>query len=86
MTKKTLLKFSLITLIIGVLMLAITFYTFHFVTDSGLTLTWHDEAGKPFVTEMLGNFGVLMVGASTLSLIGSFVFFNKDDKNNNQNN
>lgn len=81
MNRNTLLKFSLITLIAGIVILAITFYTFHFVTDTGLTLTFHEEAGKPFVSELLGDLGVTMIGASVLSFIGAFVFFKKDKEN-----
>ena len=80
MNKKNLLKFSLICLICGIVILGIAFYTFHFVTDSGLTLTWHEEAGKPFVTELIGDLGVIMIGASVISLISSFVFFKKEKK------
>ena len=56
MNKKNLLKFSLITLVIGIVVLAIAYFFFHFVTDEGITLIWHEEAGKPFVqvrTELL---------------------------------
>ena len=53
--KQKLLKLSLITLIIGLCVLAINYFFFHFVTDSGITFTWHPEAGKPFVTDMIGQ-------------------------------
>ena len=56
MNRKNLLKLSLITLIIGLLVLAIAYFFFHFVTDEGITLTWHPEAGKPFVTDFIGIF------------------------------
>lgn len=79
MNRRTLLKFALITFVVGVAVLGIAFYTFHFVTDAGLTLTWHEEAGKPFVTELIGDLGVTMIGSSILSLIGAFVFCKKED-------
>ena len=78
MTKKNLLKFSLITFVIGIAVLLIAYFCFHYVTDDGITLVWHPEAGKPFVTDMIGIFGVLFVFASAISLISSFVFFKKD--------
>ena len=80
MNRRTLLKFALITFIIGVAALVTAFYTFHFVTDAGLTFTWHEEAGKPFVTELIGDIGATMIGASLLSLIGAFVFYKKDSE------
>ena len=78
MTKKNLLKFSLITFVIGIAVLLIAYFCFHYVTDDGITLVWHPEAGKPFVTDMIGIFGVLFVFASAISLISSFVFFKKN--------
>ena len=78
MTKKNLLKFSLINLIIGLVIFAISYFTFHFVTDSGITLTWHPEAGKPFVTDMIAQLGVLFIFASAISLVASIVFFKEE--------
>ena len=78
MNRKNLLKLSLITLIIGLLVLAIAYFFFHFVTDEGITLTWHPEAGKPFVTDLIGFFGVLFLWSSAMSLISALVFFKKE--------
>ena len=73
MTRKELLKFSLITIIIGVLLFALTFFFFHFVTDEGISLVWHEEAGKPLVTLLIGVLGILFVFASATSLIISLI-------------
>lgn len=73
MNKQQLHKLSLICLIIGVVVMLLTFYCFHFVTDSGFTLTYHEEAGKPFVTDMLGIFGVLFIFTSAMSFIISCI-------------
>ena len=78
MNRKNLLKLSLITLIIGVIVLAIAYFFFHFVTDEGITLTWHPEAGKPFVTDLIGIFGVLFLWSSAMSLIIALVFYKKE--------
>lgn len=75
--KKKFYKFSLVTFIIGVIVLLLTFYCFHFVTDSGFTLVWHEEAGKPFVTDLLGIFGVLFVFSSVISLLVSKIFIDE---------
>ena len=80
MTKQKLFKLSLITLAIGVGLLAIAYFFFHFVTDSGITLTWHPEAGKPFVTDMIGQLAVLFLFASSMSALSALVFFGKDGK------
>ena len=78
--KKKLEKLSLITLIIGLCLLAIAYFFFHFVTDSGITLTWHPEAGKPFVTDMIGQLAVLFLFASAMSIISANVVFNDENK------
>lgn len=78
MNRKNLLKLSLITLIIGLIVLAFAYYFFHFVTDDGFTLTFHEEAGKPFVTDLIGFFGVLFIWSSAMSLIIALVFFKKE--------
>ena len=74
--KKKFLKLSLITLIVGVVFLIFAFFTFHFVTDEGITLVWHPEAGKPFVTELIGDFGVLNLVVSFVSMLTAYIFFN----------
>ena len=80
--RKTLFKFSLILLAIGLAVLAIACYCFHFVTDEGLTLTFHEEAGKPFVTILIGIFGVLFVFSSAFSALFAAIVLPKDtDKN-----
>ena len=73
MNKKQLQKLSLICLIIGVVVMLLTFYCFHFVTDDGFTLTYHEEAGKPFVTDMLGIFGVLFLFSSAMCMLIAYV-------------
>ena len=83
MDRKKFLKLSLITSIIGVFVLAVAYFFFHFVTDEGITLTWHPEAGKPFVTELIGNFGVLFFFASVISLLIAFIFCDNGDKKDN---
>ena len=79
-TKQKLFKLSLITLAIGLGLLAIAYFFFHFVTDSGITFTWHPEAGKPFVTDRIGQLAVLFLFASSMSAISALVFYGKDEK------
>ena len=77
--KKKLLKLSLITFLIGLLVFAIDYFFFHFVTDEGIKLIWHPEAGKPFVTDLIGQLGVLFFFSSAMSLICAYVFFGKEE-------
>lgn len=78
MSRKKFLKLSLITFIIGVCVLAVAYFFFHFVTDDGITFTWHPEAGKPFVTDLIGVFAVLFLFASVMSLLIAFIFCEKE--------
>ena len=73
--KQKFLKLSLISFVIAICLFAIAFYFFHFVTDSGFTLTYHEEAGKPFVTDLIGQFAVLFLFTSVLSFIIAKVFY-----------
>ena len=79
-TKQKLFKLSLITLAIGLGLLAIAYFFFHFVTDTGVSFKWNPEAGKPFVTDMIGQLAVLFLFASSMSVISALVFFGKDEK------
>lgn len=63
-------------LAVGVFLLDYLF--FHFLTDSGFTTVWQEEAGKPFLTEMVGILGVLFLFAGIMSLLlGRIVFAEK---------
>ena len=81
-TRKKFYRFSLLLLLIGLAVLAIAYYFFHFVTDEGLTLTFHEEAGKPFVTILIGIFGVLFVFSSALSALFAAIVLPKDTAKN----
>ena len=78
MNRNKLFKLSLVCLIIGIVVLAIAYFFFHYVTDDGITLVWHPEAGKPFVTDLIGTLGVLMVWSSAMSFICALIFFPKN--------
>ena len=80
MIKKNFLKLSLITLISGLVLLIIAYFFFHFVTDDGITLIFHEEAGKPFVTQLIADFGVLNLFASFISFLIASIFFKKENK------
>lgn len=77
--RKKFLKLSLFTFIIALFVLAVAYFFFHFVTDDGITLTWHEEAGKPFVADLIGTFGVLFIFASVISLLIAFIFCEKGE-------
>ena len=67
--RKRLYKLSAICFVIAVIVFIINYFVFHYVTDDGITLIWHPEAGKPFVTNLIGNLGADMVFASIVSAL-----------------
>lgn len=67
--RKRLYKLSAICFVIAVIVFIINYFVFHYVTDDGITLIWHPEAGKPFVTNLIGILGADMVFASIVSAL-----------------
>jgi Sec-independent protein secretion pathway component TatC len=67
--RKRLYKLSAICFVIAVVVFIINYFVFHYVTDDGITLIWHPEAGKPFVTNLIGILGADMVFASIVSAL-----------------
>jgi uncharacterized membrane protein YdcZ (DUF606 family) len=79
MNKKNLLKFSWITFAIGLFVLAVAYFFFHFVTDEGIQFIWQPEVEKWYVTILIGMFGVLFVFASAISLLSALLFFKTEE-------
>ena len=77
--KKKLNKFSLVSFISSAVVFVINYFFFHFVTDDGISLVWHPEAGKPFVADLIGQLGVHLLTAAIISLMISIVFFPKSE-------
>lgn len=77
---KKLLKLSLITFIVGVVFLVLAFFAFHYLTDTGISTVWRPEADKPYVTELLGDFGIINIATAFISLLIYFIFAKKQDK------
>ncbi|MBQ2723648.1 MAG: hypothetical protein IJF72_03225 [Clostridia bacterium] len=71
------LKLSLITFTIGVAILVLAFFSFHYLTDTGISSIWNEEADKPYITELLGDLGIINIAVASTSLLIYFIF----DKN-----
>ncbi len=82
MNKSKLLKLSLASFIAGLLTFVVNYFFYHFVTDKGITTEWQEEAGKPFVAELIGELGVLFIFAAIFCLIAAFVICGKSSKEN----
>ncbi len=78
MNKNKFLKLSLYCLIISVIVFIINYFFYHFVTDDGISLTFNEEPGKPFVANLIGYFAVMFLFASVISLLIAHIFYPKD--------
>lgn len=67
--RKGLYKLSVACLIICIIVFIINYFVFHYVTDDGIAFVWHPEAGKPFVTDLIGILGADMLCASIVSAL-----------------
>lgn len=73
--KKKLLTLSSRCLVLALALLACAYFCFHYLTDSGFTTLWHPEAGKPFVTELVGDLGILFLFAGIFTRMAAWVFW-----------
>ncbi len=76
--QKRLYKLALVCLLIAIVVFIINYFVFHYVTDEGITFVWHPEAGKPFVTDLIGILGANMVFASIISALCGKILCKKD--------
>ena len=81
MERKKLFKLSICQFIISAVIFAINYFFYHFVTDDGITFTFHEEPGKPFVADLIGQLGVLFLFSAVTSLIIALIFCDKQNKN-----
>lgn len=76
--KQKFLKLSRLSYGLSLLIFALDFFMYHFVTDNGISLVFREEAGKPFVTLLLGILGVLFLFSSILSLLIARIFYSEE--------
>ncbi len=77
--KKKFKALSLWSFVLTAVIFAVAFYVFHYVTaDGSFTLVYHKEAGKPLVSQMLANLGVLFLFSGILNLLIAKIFFPND--------
>ena len=73
--KQKLKKLSIQCFVLALVLFALSFVMFHFLTDSGFTTVFQQEAGKPFVTEMTADLGVLFFFSGILCRMIAKIFF-----------
>ena len=75
--RKKLYKLAIICFVIALTVFVINYFVFHYVTDDGITLVKQAEAGKPFVTNLIGILGADMVFASVVSALSAKILCSK---------
>ena len=78
MNRKKLFKLSLITFLTAAFVLVFNYFFYHYFTSSGFTSEFHKLPEKPFVSDLIGQLGVLFLFASAMSLIIGFVCYSKE--------
>ena len=73
--KRKFKKLSNRCFVLALVLFALSFVLFHFLTDSGFTTVFQQEAGKPFVTEMVADLGVLFFFGGILCRMIAKIFF-----------
>ena len=68
-------KLSNWSFVLAVVLFALSFVLFHFLTDSGFTTVFQQEAGKPFVTEMVADLSVLFFFSGIVCRLAAGIFF-----------
>ena len=73
-----LLRLSLVEFVISAVLFAVNYFFYHFVTDDGITLVRQAEAGKPFVTLLVGVLATLFLFGAAISALMAFILFDKN--------
>jgi hypothetical protein len=73
------LKLSGISLGLSFFVLVFNYFFYHYFGESGFTTEFSKLPRKPFVSDLIGQLGVLLLFCSIVSLIIAFVFYKKED-------
>ena len=78
--RSKLFRLSLAQLIAAAITFIINYFFYHFVTDSGITTVWQAEAGKPFVSLLIGILATLFLFGAATSALMAFILFDKNKR------
>ena len=77
--KKKLLTLSVCCLVLAVVTFVISYVLYHYMLPGGVfTTVWQPTPGKPFVTGMVADLGVLFLFSGILSLLIRGIFFREE--------
>ncbi|MBE6020979.1 MAG: hypothetical protein E7228_04435 [Clostridiales bacterium] len=78
--KKKCYILALVSFVLAIAIFVFTYFFFHYLGSEGVfTSVFHEEPVKPYVTELLGEFGVMFLFTGTISLLIGKIFFSKKD-------
>ena len=70
---------SVWSFVMSLAIFALAYYMYHYLTaDGSFTTVFQEEAGKPFVTMLVGVWGVFFLFGSVMSFLVSQIFFHKE--------
>lgn len=76
---------ALCSFIIAVVILVITYFVFHYMGDDcRFSTVFNEEPAKPFVTFLLGMWGVMHHFAAVMCLLIGQIFFPKSKPDSNE--
>lgn len=78
--RNKLFKLSGISAVISAFVFVFNYFFFHFFTDDGFTTVFQEEAGKPFVADLIGQLGVHFLFFSIATLLIALILFKKEEK------
>lgn len=82
MNRKNLTKLSFISFLISAFVLTFNYFFYHYFTSEGFTNVFHKEPQKPFVSDLIGQLGVLFLFLSITSLLIAFICYKKEENKN----
>ena len=78
MNRKKLVKLSIASFGISAFILTFNYFFYHYFTSKGFASEFHKEPQKPFVSDLIGQLGVLLVFSSFFTFLCSIIFYNKN--------
>ena len=82
MNRKKLVILAIVCLLLALAIFTLDFWIYHYITPEGtISPVFRQEVGKPLITQLLGNLGVMFLYSSLMSLILAMIFGKGKEKN-----
>ena len=75
MNRKKLVLLSIVCLLLALAVFYLDFWIYHYITPEGtVSPVFRQEVGKPLITQLLGNLGVMFLFSSLMSMVLAIIF------------